>query len=164
MEVSSFQGQFYTHLYVAGAICSVLIKGDVLISGGVLIEGFHCMYVGVLLYIITTMITIIFLCIVVVIAYLTYLNGTTCLCIVKVVFNSHQSFVQLEICTRRIFCHLLYCCHCSDLKLNALLLILSVLETVCTTVLFPYEVNQNSKYKDCISSSDQHDFLLIRQA
>ena len=33
MEVSSFQGQFYTLLYVAGTMHGVLIKGDVHISG-----------------------------------------------------------------------------------------------------------------------------------
>ena len=32
-EMSSFQGQFCTQLYLAGTLDSFLIKGDVLISG-----------------------------------------------------------------------------------------------------------------------------------
>jgi hypothetical protein len=41
-EVSSFQGYFCTLFYVAGTMGGVLIKGDLLISQGILIEGFHC--------------------------------------------------------------------------------------------------------------------------
>ena len=40
-EVSSFQGQFCTQLYLAGTLDSVLIKVVSLYFRGVLIEGFH---------------------------------------------------------------------------------------------------------------------------